>query len=83
MEGDIEKVGMQMCIRRGMSEVWIAGDKTARLCADWDDAFAYVRSLVKLDDANDVVKLARWCHLHQLNAKALEQALRPGPSTHQ
>jgi hypothetical protein len=74
MEGDIEKVGMQMCIRRGTSEVWIAGDKSARLCADWEDAFAYVRSLVKQDDANDMVKLARWCHLHDLDDKALAQA---------
>jgi hypothetical protein len=74
MEGDIEKVGTQMCIRRGRSQVWIAGDKSARLCADWNDAFAYVRSLVKQDDANDMVKLARWCHLHDLDDKALEQA---------
>ena len=74
MEGEIEKVGTQMRIRRGMSEVWIAADKSARLCENWDDAFAYVSTLVKQDDANDLVKLARWCHLHQLNDKALDQA---------
>jgi len=74
MEGDIEKVGSQLCIRRGASEVWIAAERTARLCADWDDAFSYVRSMIKTDDANDVIKLARWCHLHRLTDKALEQA---------
>jgi hypothetical protein len=74
MEGDIEKVGSQLCIRRGASEVWIASDRMARLCADWDDAFQYARSRVKSDDADGMVKLARWCHLHQLNDKALDQA---------
>jgi hypothetical protein len=74
MEGDIEKFGSQMCVRRGSSEVWIAAERTARLCENWDDAFTYVRSLVKLDDPNDVVKLARWCHLHRLTDQALDQA---------
>src|SRR5713226_1715973 len=74
MEGDIEKVGTQWCIRRGRSEVWIAEDKAIRLCADWDDAYAYAQTQIKLDDANDRVKLARWCHIHRLTEKALEQA---------
>jgi hypothetical protein len=44
-----------------------------------------VRSLVNREDAGDLVKLARWCHLHQLHDKALEQArralaLQPGNS---
>ena len=39
MEGDIDKVGTQLRIRRGKSEVWIAADSAVRLCADWDDAF--------------------------------------------
>jgi hypothetical protein len=74
MEGDIEKVGTQLCVRRGKSEVWIAEDKAIRLCADWDDAYAYAQTQIKLDDANDRVKLARWCHMHRLTEKALEQA---------
>ncbi len=74
MEGDIEKVGTQLCVRRGKSEVWIAEDKALRLCTDWDDAFAFVFAQIKGDDAGDRVRLARWCHLHRLNEKALEQA---------
>ena len=74
MEGEIERVGTHLCVRRGRSEVWIAADKAIRLCADWDDAFAYAQTQVKADDANDRVRLARWCHTHRLTEKALEQA---------
>ena len=76
MEGDVEKVGAQMCVRRGSSEVWIGNDKAARLCADWDEAFRYVESMIRPADANDRVKLARWCQLNKLSDRALEQARR-------
>ena len=83
MEGDIEQVGQQMCIRRGASEVWIATDKTARLCADWKDAYAFMQTLIRPDKSYDRVRLARWCHLNNLKTEALEQAkvaltLEPG-----
>lgn len=83
MEGQIEQVGTQMCIRRGVSEVWIAAEKAMRLSPDWDDAYAFMQTLIKPDSPFDRVKLARWCHLHHLNNEALEQAkfaleLQPG-----
>ncbi|MSQ93179.1 MAG: hypothetical protein EXR98_01335 [Gemmataceae bacterium] len=76
MEGDIEKLGLEFCVRRGKSEVRIAVEKAVRLCADWDDAYAYAQTLIKPDDANDHVKLARWCHLHRLTNQALAEARR-------
>ncbi|MBI3821872.1 MAG: hypothetical protein HY289_04225 [Planctomycetes bacterium] len=74
MEGDIERTGMQFCIRRGPSEVWIAEDRAIRLCADWADAFAFALTKINTNDADDRIRLARWCHLHHLNDRALEQA---------
>ncbi len=74
MEGDIEKIGTQMRVRRGASEVWIAADLSARLCADWDDAYLFMETLIKADSANDHVKLARWCNMQHMNDKALRQA---------
>src|SRR4051812_28704485 len=74
MEGDIEKIGAQMRIKSGASEIWISDDKARKLCADWDDAYVFLQTLVKLDDADGRVKLARWCHMNHQNAKALEQA---------
>ena len=74
MEGEITKTGTQMCIRRGTSEVWVGLDKTARLCADWDDAYVYMLTQINLEDANDRMALARWCKLHHLTDQALFQA---------
>ncbi|MBI2807169.1 MAG: hypothetical protein HYX68_19480 [Planctomycetes bacterium] len=74
MEGAIERIGVQYCVRRGKSEVWIATEKAVRLCADWNDAYAYALAQIKGDDANSRVRLARWCHLHHLPDKALDQA---------
>ncbi len=74
MEGEIERLGAQMRVRSGTGEVWVAAEKSARLCADWDDAFLFVQTLIKPNDAGDRVKLARWCQLYRLTDKALEQA---------
>lgn len=74
MEGEIDLIGSQLRIRRGSGEVCIAADLAARLCADWDDAYAYMHTLIKDDSANDHVRLARWCNMHHLNEKALDEA---------
>jgi hypothetical protein len=74
VEGDIEKVGTQMRVRRGASEVWIAADLSARLCADWDDAYVFMQTLIKADSAGDQVRLARWCNMHHMNDRALTHA---------
>ncbi len=74
MEGEIEQVGSQVCVRRGSSEVWIAANKTMRLSPDWVDAYAFMQTLIKEDVASDRLKLARWCHTNKLTAEALEQA---------
>lgn len=74
MEGDIERVGTQYCIRRGASEVWIAEDRAFRLCTDWEDAYRFALTQINTKDAGDRVRLARWCHLYRLTDRALEQA---------
>jgi hypothetical protein len=75
MEGEIRRVGkLQILIRRGQSEIMISAARAARICADWDDAYAFAFSLIDPDDAGQRVKLARWCHTHGLNAQGLEQA---------
>ena len=61
-------------MRRGKSEVWIADELAIRLCTDWDDAFAFAQTKIDPNNANDRVKLPRWCQLHRLNDRALEQA---------
>jgi hypothetical protein len=74
MEGDIEKIGAQVRVRKGASEIWLAADTAARICADWEDAFLFMQTLIKPESAGDRVRLARWCNMHNMNERALEQA---------
>jgi hypothetical protein len=74
MEGDIEKVGSQYCVRRGSSQLWLAEDRVVRLCADWNAAYLFIQTQIKGDDVRDRLGLARWCQLHRMMDKALEQA---------
>jgi hypothetical protein len=45
-----------------------------RLCADWDDAFAFMARQSNRLDPDERLRLARWCVLHGLRKKALEEA---------
>lgn len=83
LDGDIEKFGEQYRIRRGQSEVWLPADKVARLCVDWEDAYAYMKTRANLGDADERLRLARWCQLNNLRPQALVEAkaaldMRPG-----
>jgi hypothetical protein len=83
LEGDIEKVGAQYHVRRGSGEMLVAAEQAVRLCADWDDAYRYLRGRANLNDADERLRLARWCRLHRLDRLALEEArvvleMRPG-----
>lgn len=82
MEGEIEKVGTEYRVRRGTGETWVPGDGVLCLCQDLCEAHRTLRRIANLEDPDERVRLARWCHLHGLRAEALEearaaQALRP------
>jgi len=74
LEGDIEKFGEQYRIRRGTSEVWLPMDKALRLCADWEDAYSYMKTRANLGDPEERLRLARWCQLNNLPKQALIEA---------
>lgn len=74
MEGEIERLGEQYRIRRGSSEVWLPTEKALRLCADWDDAFSFMKRRANLGDPDERLRLARWCQLHALRPQALAEA---------
>lgn len=73
IEGEIDRVGDQFRIRRGMGEALITADRAKRLCADWADALAYLRSQANLGDPDERLRLARWCHQHGLKDDALAE----------
>src|SRR5688500_10836658 len=83
LEGDIERVGDRYRVRRSVGETWIPADRAARLCDSKEDALAFLRRRANLDDPDERLRLARWCHLHGLRDQALAEAraalgLRPG-----
>jgi hypothetical protein len=83
LEGDIERFGDQYRVRRGSGEVWLPADKAARLCADWNDAYAFMKTRANLGDPDERFRLAHWCQCHNLRPQALIEAkaaldMRPG-----
>jgi hypothetical protein len=74
-EGDIERVGDQYRIRRALQEgeSWVPCKNAARLCANMAEAYAYLRSRANLNDPDERLRLAQWCHLHELHAPALAE----------
>jgi hypothetical protein len=74
LEGDIERVGDQYCIRRSIGETWMAADKVQCLCGSLVDAYQFLRSRANLDDADEHLRLARWCQLRGLRSQALAEA---------
>src|SRR5262245_26182446 len=61
LEGDIELQGEQYCIRRGDGEMTMPAKKAIRLCANWDEALAFLKSRANLADADERLRLAQWC----------------------
>jgi hypothetical protein len=84
-EGDIEKVGELYRVRKSAGEIVVAASQVLHLCADWDDAVAFMRSRANLDDPDERIRLAKWCQVNHQIERALAEAqiamqLRPKSS---
>src|SRR5947209_2403300 len=73
-EGDVEKVGETYRVRKGGGEVAVPAAQVLWLCADWDDALAYMRSRANLADPDERLRLAKWCQLNHLADQARVEA---------
>jgi hypothetical protein len=73
LEGDIERVGDQYRIKRTVGETWVPADKVMWLCADLPEAYAFLRRRANLDDADERLRLAKWCHAQGLKEEALAE----------
>src|SRR5262245_4063033 len=83
LEGDIEKVGDQYRIRRPTGETWVPARSALALVADRQAAYEFLRGRANLRDADERLRLAKWCHLRGLRDQAIAEAaaaveLRPG-----
>jgi hypothetical protein len=73
LEGDIERIGDQYRIRRSIGETWVPGNRALRLCGNDADAYLYLRSRANLNDADEHLRLAQWCRLHNLAEQSLTE----------
>jgi hypothetical protein len=73
LEGDIERIGDQYRIRRAIGETWVPSNSTLRLCNTTEEAYLFLRGRSNLNDADERLKLAQWCHDHGLRPQALTE----------
>src|SRR5262249_36507376 len=71
LEGDIERIGEQYRVRRTVGELWVPGNKALALCGSRQEAYEFLRGRANLQDADERLRLARWCHVQELHAQAL------------
>src|SRR5947208_2979320 len=64
LEGDVEKIGSQYLIRRSVGETWVPGERVLAMCQSREEAYKFLRGRANLDDADEHLKLAQWCHLN-------------------
>jgi hypothetical protein len=75
-EGDIEKIGDLYRVKKAGGEMVVPTSQVLRLCADWDDAVAFMRSRANVDDPDERLRLARWCLLnHQIERARVEAGI--------
>ncbi len=73
VEGDVEYIGDQYRVCRAVGEAWIPGNKVLRLCADKNEAYAFLHVYLKVDDSEGRLRLAEWCLDHGMNREALAE----------
>ncbi len=83
LEGDIQRQGEQYIVHRGAGEMVLSASKGLRLCASWEEAFAFMQSQANLRDPDERLRLARWCESNGQRALAVSEVkhaldMRPG-----
>src|SRR4051812_40953973 len=63
IEGDIDRLDDQYRVRRTVGITWVPADRVLKLCKDKPEALAFLRQHANLQDPDERLRLARWCHL--------------------
>src|SRR5436309_8034809 len=74
LEGEIERQEGHYRVRRGSSEIMVPAAKAVRLCTGWDEALAFLKARTNLQDPDERLRLARWCHANGRLEQALQEA---------
>lgn len=73
LAGDIERAGDLYRVRRLIGETTVPADRVLRLCADMEEAYAFLRGRANLTDADERLRLGEWCRLNGLHDQALAE----------
>ena len=82
MEGDILRLGEKFRIRRSVGELWLPAKRVKFVGNSWAEAVAFMRSRANLGDADERLRLARWCQAnskYELALEEIKQALKLHP----
>jgi hypothetical protein len=72
-EGDIEKIGDRYCVDSGRGQTWVPANRVLRLCASRLEAYEHLRKQANLNDPDELLRLALWCHGHSLHEQAISE----------
>ncbi|WP_162659802.1 hypothetical protein [Tuwongella immobilis] len=83
LEGEIAVVGNSVRVGRTLGEILIPKERVLFIGADKSAAYAFMVRRANLRDADEHVRLSRWCMMQSLRPEALQHAkkaleLRPG-----
>lgn len=73
MQGDIERIGDRYRVRRKVGETWVPAERVLALTESLPDAYALLRKRINREDADERLRLARWCRANGLREQALTE----------
>jgi hypothetical protein len=74
LEGEVTRDGGLYHIRRDSSELTVPADKALGVCASLEEAYKFLSGRANLRDADEHLRLARWCLMHELRDQAIAEA---------
>jgi hypothetical protein len=74
LEGEVERQGDQYRVRRQVGETLVPIESVLCVCDDLETAYKFLRARANLRDADERLRLARWCHLHGLREQSVSEA---------
>jgi hypothetical protein len=74
LEGEITRQGELYHIRRDNSELTVPAENALAVCANMQEAYQLLCARANLRDADEHLRLARWCLLHELREQAIADA---------
>jgi hypothetical protein len=83
LEGVVERQAENYVVRGAVGELKVPAAKALAVLASLEEAYQLLKSRINLQDGEERLKLAQWCHTHGLPMQAIAETqasiqLRPG-----